>query len=248
MSQKKKRKKTAPARRTGGEAEKREMNAKKTLQTKQILLIVVAALLVAGAVLALCLILGRRDATPPSGGASAAVTEYDSAGHTLRYAEITVKNYGVISITLDETVAPLTVANFISLAESGFYDGLTFHRVIEGFMIQGGDPEANGTGGPGHTITGEFSANGFDNDLPHLRGVLSMARASGYDTAGSQFFIMQEKAAHLDGKYAAFGWVTAGMSVVDAICKKTPVTDLNGTVEKAKQPVITSVRILPYLP
>ena len=114
--------------------------------------------------------------------------------------------------------APNTVNNFISLANSGFYDGLAFHRVIQGFMIQGGDPAGNGTGGPGYCIKGEFAINGFkDNDIKHLRGVLSMARAMMYDSAGSQFFIMHENASHLDGQYAAFGKVIEGMDVVDDI-------------------------------
>lgn len=114
--------------------------------------------------------------------------------------------------------APNTVNNFISLANIGFYDGLAFHRVIQGFMIQGGDPAGNGTGGPGYCIKGEFAINGFkDNDIKHLRGVLSMARAMMYDSAGSQFFIMHENASHLDGQYAAFGKVIDGMDVVDEI-------------------------------
>lgn len=114
--------------------------------------------------------------------------------------------------------APNTVNNFLSLVKSGFYDGLTFHRVIEGFMIQGGDPAGNGTGGPGYTIRGEFRANGFaQNDLKHLRGVLSMARSMLPNSAGSQFFVMHQNAAHLDGQYAAFGKVIEGMDVVDEI-------------------------------
>ena len=114
-------------------------------------------------------------------------------------------------------VAPITVANFEKLAADGFYDGLTFHRVIPGFMIQGGCPIGNGTGGPGHNIKGEFAANGVKNDLKHDRGVLSMARAMDPDSAGSQFFIMVEKAPHLDGQYAAFGKITEGMEAADRI-------------------------------
>ena len=115
--------------------------------------------------------------------------------------------------------APLTVENFEKLANDGFYDGLTFHRVIPGFMIQGGCPKGNGTGGPGYTIKGEFDANGVRNDLDHTRGVLSMARAMHPDSAGSQFFIMVEDAPHLDGQYAAFGKITEGMETADAIVK-----------------------------
>ena len=131
---------------------------------------------------------------------------------------ITMKDGGVIKAELYPDKAPNTVNNFISLIKHKFYDGLTFHRVIEGFMIQGGDPAGNGTGGPGYSIAGEFRMNGFaQNDIKHLRGVLSMARSMMPDSAGSQFFIMHENASHLDGQYAAFGKVTEGMDVVDRI-------------------------------
>ena len=123
----------------------------------------------------------------------------------------------VIKAELYPEIAPNTVNNFVSLVEKGFYNGLIFHRVIPGFMIQGGCPNGNGMGGPGYEIPGEFSANGFENNLKHSRGVLSMARAMDPDSAGSQFFIMHEDAPHLDGQYAAFGRVTEGMDVVDAI-------------------------------
>ena len=126
---------------------------------------------------------------------------------------------GIIDIELNEEVAPITCENFKKLVKEGFYNGLTFHRVISGFMIQGGDPNGNGTGGPGYTIQGEFSANGFANDLKHTEGVVSMARRQPYDTAGSQFFIMHDKAPHLDGEYAAFGKVIEGIEVVDEVCK-----------------------------
>lgn len=132
-------------------------------------------------------------------------------------ATIEMENGGVITIDLYPEIAPETVNNFISLANQGFYDGLIFHRIIPGFMIQGGDPNGNGTGGPGYQIKGEFSANGFENNLKHTRGVISMARSSSYDSAGSQFFIMVADAPHLDGLYAAFGKVTSGMEVVDEI-------------------------------
>lgn len=132
-------------------------------------------------------------------------------------ATITMQNGGVIKAELYPDVAPNTVNNFISLANGGFYDGLTFHRIIRGFMIQGGCPSGNGTGGPGYCIKGEFAQNGFANDLKHERGVLSMARAAHPDSAGSQFFIMHDDAPHLDGAYAAFGTVTQGMDVVDEI-------------------------------
>lgn len=130
---------------------------------------------------------------------------------------ITMENDKKIVIELEPKTAPNTVANFISLVEDGFYDGLIFHRVIPGFMVQGGDPNGTGMGGPDYAIKGEFSSNGFENTLTHERGVLSMARSQHPDSAGSQFFIMTEAASHLDGQYAAFGKVTEGMDVVDEI-------------------------------
>lgn len=156
---------------------------------------------------------------------------------------IEMQDYGTIEAELYENVAPITVANFVSLAESGFYDGLTFHRIISGFMMQGGDPLGNGTGGSEETIKGEFAANGVQNDLSHVRGVLSMARSSANDSASSQFFIMHADSPHLDGEYAAFGMVTSGMEVVDAICESTPVEDSNGTVLAENQPVITHMQV-----
>lgn len=134
-------------------------------------------------------------------------------------------NMGDIKAELYPDVAPVTVKNFVDLIKKGFYNGLTFHRVIEGFMIQGGCPKGNGTGGPGYCIKGEFRANGVKNDLKHERGVLSMARAMDPDSAGSQFFIMHETSPHLDGQYAAFGKVTDGMNVVDRIASVR--TDFN---------------------
>ena len=145
---------------------------------------------------------------------------------------------------LDGDTAPITVENFITLAKSGFYNGLTFHRIIKGFMIQGGDPEGNGMGGSEKTIKGEFVQNGVENTISHTRGVISMARRSGdNNSASSQFFIMHADDPSLDGAYAAFGHVTEGMEVVDQIAEQTPVTDRNGSVAKANQPVITSVTI-----
>ena len=142
-------------------------------------------------------------------------------------AIIEVNKYGTIEVELDPSVAPLTVENFVKLANKGFYKGLTFHRVIKGFMIQGGCPKGNGTGGPGYTIKGEFSANGVNNPLKHTRGVISMARAMDPNSAGSQFFIMHQDAPHLDGQYAAFGKVTKGIEVVDAIASvKTNYYDM----------------------
>ena len=130
---------------------------------------------------------------------------------------ITMDDGGVITLELYPNIAPETVNNFVSLVNKGFYDGLSFHRIIPGFMIQGGDPLGNGTGGPGYSIKGEFKSNGFRNDLRHERGVISMARAMDPNSAGSQFFIMHADAPHIDGSYAAFGKVIDGMGVVDSI-------------------------------
>lgn len=166
----------------------------------------------------------------------------DAAGK--HHIEIQVKDYGTIKAELDGDTAPITVANFLKLAESGFYDGLTFHRIIDGFMIQGGDPKGNGTGGADKTIKGEFSQNGVENKLSHVRGTLSMARSQDMDSASSQFFIVQSDCTYLDGQYAAFGTVTEGMELVDKICKDTPVQDNNGTVSAADQPVIESIKVI----
>ncbi|MBQ1743718.1 MAG: peptidylprolyl isomerase [Clostridiales bacterium] len=139
---------------------------------------------------------------------------------------IQMKDGGVMKAELYPEIAPITVKNFVDLAAKGFYNGLIFHRVIPGFMIQGGDPQGTGMGGPGYTIKGEFSANGVRNDLKHTRGVLSMARAMDPDSAGSQFFIMHENSPHLDGQYAAFGKVIEGIEVVDKIASvKTDYND-----------------------
>lgn len=162
----------------------------------------------------------------------------------LHHVTIDVKDYGTISLELDADTAPISVTNFINLAKDGFYDGLTFHRIISGFMIQGGDPKGNGTGGSDQTIKGEFSENGVENDISHVRGTISMARANDPDSASSQFFIVHEDSTFLDGQYAAFGHVTDGMDVVDAICENTPVQDNNGTVKADDQPVITSVTVV----
>lgn len=158
--------------------------------------------------------------------------------------EIETRDYGTIRLELDADHAPISTANFLRLAENGFYDGLTFHRIISGFMIQGGDPLGNGTGGSQEQIKGEFAANGVANPLKHTRGAISMARSMFNDSASSQFFIVHEDSPFLDGNYAVFGYVTDGIEVVDKICEATPVADSNGTVLKPNQPVITAVRVL----
>ena len=157
---------------------------------------------------------------------------------------ISVEDYGDIYVELDADTAPITVTNFINLANSGFYDGLTFHHIIEGFMIQGGDPAGDGTGGSSETIKGEFSLNGVENNISHERGVISMARASDYDSASSQFFIVQEDSTHLDSRYAAFGHVTEGMDIVDKIASDAEPIDDNGTIASDEQPVITTIKVL----
>jgi peptidyl-prolyl cis-trans isomerase B (cyclophilin B) len=163
----------------------------------------------------------------------------------LHHVEIEVQDYGTISLELDADTAPRTVTNFIELAESGFYNGLTFHRIIPGFMIQGGDPNGNGTGGSDQNIIGEFAANRIENNISHVRGVISMARnGQSYNSASSQFFIVHEDSTFLDGDYAGFGYVTDGMDVVDQICDNTPVQDDNGTVLTPDQPVITEIRVI----
>lgn len=160
------------------------------------------------------------------------------------HAEIIVQDYGTIKVELDADQAPITVQNFIDLANSGFYDGLTFHRIIEGFMIQGGDPNGDGTGGSGHTIRGEFTQNGVNNTLSHTRGAISMARSSAMNSASSQFFIVHEDSTYLDGSYAVFGYVTEGMDVVDAIATSVTAEDSNDTVAKENQPVIEKITII----
>lgn len=159
------------------------------------------------------------------------------------YADIDIADYGVITVQLDQEAAPVTCANFVELAESGFYDGLTFHRIIAGFMMQGGDPLGNGTGGSENNIVGEFASNGIDNNLSHERGVISMARSGDPNSASSQFFICHENSDFLDGDYAAFGVVTEGLDVVDAVCTEAQPTDDNGTIPAEAQPVIKTVTI-----
>lgn len=167
----------------------------------------------------------------------------ESQGVGTHHAEIDIQDYGTITVELDGDIAPITVQNFMDLANDGFYDGLTFHRIIAGFMMQGGDPNGNGTGGSENTIKGEFSANGVENSLSHTRGAISMARSQAYDSASSQFFICHADSTFLDGQYACFGYVTDGMDVVDAVCEAAQPTDDNGTIPADQQPVITAIRI-----
>ena len=166
------------------------------------------------------------DASVTAGTNTSATIGTDEAKGT-HHAEINIRDYGVI----------------INLANSGFYNGLTFHRIIDGFMMQGGDPLGNGTGGSDNTIKGEFSQNGVENNLSHTRGAISMARSTDMDSASSQFFIVQSDSTYLDGQYACFGYVTDGMDIVDKICKNAVTTDSNGSVDAENQPVINSIKI-----
>lgn len=179
------------------------------------------------------------------GCSSSKTTEKTKKTKTLKgnyQVEIKVRDYGTIYAEIDADTAPITVTNFVNLCKKHFYDGLTFHRIIKDFMIQGGDPNGDGTGGSDETIKGEFSDNGVENPLKHTRGALSMARSQDNDSASSQFFIVQKTASNLDGQYAVFGYVYEGMDIVDKICDDVQVEDSNGTVKKENQPVIESIR------
>lgn len=198
--------------------------------------------------LALCLAAGCAPKAAPTPAAPNAATPEPAAQAPANDsaeaipATITMESGGKIVLELYPNVAPQSVRNFVSLARQGFYDGLTFHRIMSGFMIQGGDPTGTGNGGPDYSIKGEFEQNGFSNTLKHTRGVLSMARANNPDSAGSQFFIMHADNAPLDGAYAAFGKVVEGMDVVDEIAK-TPNSGPNGAVADENKPVIKSITI-----
>ena len=176
-----------------------------------------------------------ENATNESGNTS----NYESSVTEKPIVTITMENDEKIILQLDPSVAPNTVANFVSLVEKGFYDGVIFHRVIPDFMIQGGDPEGNGTGGADYTIKGEFSENGFENNLKHDRGVISMARSNDPNSASSQFFIMVKESTHLDGKYAAFGKVIEGIEVVDAIVS----VERDGSDKPLKDQTMKSVTV-----
>lgn len=170
-----------------------------------------------------------------TGKNDSATDEYLSGKYNI---EIKIKDYGTIDATLDADVAPITVTNFVDLVKSGYYAGLKFHRIIDGFMMQGG------AGNSRNTIKGEFSSNGITNNISHVRGTISMARSSDPDSASTQFFIVQSDSTYLDGNYAAFGTVTNGMDVVDKICKTVDVEDNNGTVALENQPVIEYIKVI----
>ena len=180
-------------------------------------------------------------ATSASASGSCVTSASGTYASGTHHTTIEVEGYGTIKLELDADVAPVTVANFAKLAGDGFYNGLTFHRIISGFMVQGGDPNGNGTGGSSEKIVGEFSENGHPNSISHVRGTISMARSQAYNSASSQFFIMQADTPSLDGQYAAFGHVTEGMDVVDAMCEAARPTDNNGKIAVADQPRISSI-------
>ena len=169
----------------------------------------------------------------------------DIEGRDVTYVEISVRDFGKITLLLDATTAPKTVENFLSLVNEGFYDGLTFHRIIDDFMIQGGCPEGDGTGDSTKKIKGEFANNGHENDIDHLRGTVSMARGDSMNSASCQFFICNADSPHLDGNYAAFGYVVKGLNVVDKITEYgVPLTSDGIIWDKTKQPVIEYVKVI----
>lgn len=172
------------------------------------------------------------------------IYEGDEVLSGIHHAEIEIEGYGTIELELDADTAPQTVSNFAALADSGFYDGLTFHRIINGIMMQGGDRDGTGYSRSENTITGEFAENGIPNSITHERGVISMARSKLYNSAGTQFFIVQGDSTYLDGQYAAFGHVTSGMDIVDKICEETPVVDMNGKVAEGYKPVIKKISMI----
>lgn len=211
---------------------------------KKTVLLLAAGTLVCG--LAGC---GSTDQAEENTESVQQTVEQEADGQTkeasgLHHVEITVKDYGTVALELDADTAPVTVENFINLAEEGFYDGLTFHRIIDGFMIQGGDPAQSGSDKTAESIVGEFASNGYENDISHKEGVISMARTQDPDSASSQFFITVADSEFLDGDYAAFGRVTEGLDIVKQIAKDAEPIDENGTIPSADQPVIEQIRVL----
>ncbi len=222
---------------------------------------ILAAIIVIGGIVLISL--NSNNVTTTSNTGSSSDTVSDSADSSVitepvidldetatYYADIEIENQGTVTVKLDQAAAPVTVSNFVNLAQNDFYDGLTFHRIMEDFMMQGGDPNGDGTGGntdeDGNeiNIVGEFTDNGYENSLSHTRGAISMARASEYNSASSQFFIVHEdSSSSLDGQYAVFGYVSEGMDIVDTICESAEPTDDNGTIEASAQPVIKSITI-----
>lgn len=232
------------------------IKAKKSYRTKKIVITTIALVLALACLIFGIVLISKSCSYPKSALGNDNPTEestVNSSFEVTHHASIEVEGYGTIHLELYGNEAPETVSNFVKLANEGFYDGLTFHRIIDGFMAQGGCPNGNGTGsykvdGVEQNIKGEFSENGVENDIKHIRGTISMARGGNdMNSASSQFFIVHKTSANntasLDNKYAAFGMVTSGMNVIDKICYDAEPTDDNGTIEKANQPVITSITI-----
>ncbi len=251
MVKNKKRKKSGPKPSAPQTTKKNDAPEKKTDVTSIILIALIIAIVVALIAAIFIFAVPNSSNQDNAGSQTSAAAQTDNTDtqldENLVYtANIKIQSFGTIKVDLDQEAAPITVENFVSLARSGFYDGLTFHRIIEGFMMQGGDPKGDGTGGSDKEIKGEFSANGVNNPLSHTRGAISMARNSvNMDSASSQFFIVQtdDHTASLDGQYAAFGYVTEGMDIVDKICTEAEPIDDNGTIPAEAQPVIESITI-----
>lgn len=186
----------------------------------------------------------QTDTQEPEVAEEESQTVEKAEGIGIHHVEIEIADYGTIALELDGDEAPVTVQNFMDLAKAGFYDGLTFHRIMDGFMIQGGDPLGNGTGGSDKNIVGEFAINGIENNISHVKGVISMARAQDPNSASSQFFITVADSEFLDGQYAAFGHVTSGQDVADKIAADAKPLDDNGTIAPEDQPVITTVKVI----
>ncbi len=207
---------------------------------KKFLVVLICALMVCTLITACG---DKTEKTPENTAAPEASADITQKEENKIMVEITMKDGGKMQLELYPDVAPATVENFVKLVNDGFYDGLTFHRIIKGFMIQGGDPEGTGMGGSKDTIKGEFKQNGVQNDLKHTRGVISMARSQNPNSASSQFFIMHDDAPYLDGQYAAFGKMVSGFEELDKLAE-TPVQDGNGTVAKGDQPQIETIKII----
>ena len=219
-------------------AENAEKKRRKTTLLVSVLVVCLAA--------ALCIGLALETGVLSSSGTgeNETVTMDYLDENLIYYADIEIEDYGTVTVQLDQSQAPITCANFVYLAKTGFYDGLTFHRIKEGFVMQGGDPNGDGTGGSTAKIAGEFSANGYDNTLSHTRGAVSMARSSdSYDSASSQFFIVHQDSTALDGEYAVFGYVTEGMDIVDEICQAAEPINSMDLIAEDEQPVITTITI-----
>ena len=242
-NQKKKKKHSAPVKSKAQIKAEEEARAKE-FNKKAIIISAIALVLVAAIITTICIIASNYNPLDKY------TEDTSTEKKDLYYVAMNIKDHGVIIVELDAKAAPKTVENFVKLVREDFYDGLTFHRVIENFMIQGGDPNANGSGGSSNKIVGEFLNNGYNNPIKHERGVISMARSNSYDSASSQFFICNANSAsvsNLDYQYAAFGHVVEGMDVVDSITEVTSKYATNGVIkDKDDQAVILEMRVINY--